>query len=113
MAQPLHSLPLPSHQQHVLFRFVCGWHRLPVHSGRIAAQSVPRQRRYCRKCGRPYIGDERYMIIKCCAMQPLHLQCSRLFNASTATVHDFMSQSARFAVAGFIIQALVISVPVA
>jgi hypothetical protein len=112
-APPLHTLPLPPHQQHVLFRFVCGWHRLPIHTGRIATPSVPRQCRYCYICGPPYIGDERHMIFECCAVQPLRLQYSRLFTADTATVRTFMWQYARFSVARFIIHALTISVPVA
>jgi hypothetical protein len=112
-APPLHSLPLPPHHQHVLFRLVCGWHRLPIRTGRITTSSVPRQRRYCRKCAPAYIGDERHMILECCDVQPLRLHYSRLFSASTATVHALMWQSARFPVMRFIMQALAISVPVA
>ena len=107
--RPLHMLPLAPNLSRTLFRFILGCHRLPVHVGRLATPVVPRSQRFCPHCGPPFVGDERHMIFECLAVQPLRLARPHLFKSHVTAVAQFVWQSNPFAVARFLLDALLLS----
>jgi hypothetical protein len=85
-----------------------GHSHLPLHAGRY--NGVPRSERYCTLCRHDVVADEHHMLFECDALQSLRVDRSALFHKftmpNTKVVQHFMRHSNRFAVAGFMLQAL-------
>jgi exonuclease III len=105
---PLFHLPLSAKACGILLRFMLGHSHLPLHAGRY--NGVPRSERYCTLCRHDVVADEHHMLFECDALQSLRVDRSALFHKftmpNTKVVQHFMRHSNRFAVAGFILQAL-------
>ena len=81
---------------------------LPVHRGR--RTQVPRSERCCALCMLSVVGDEHHMIFDCLALADLRVERPALFamfhRPVACHVSHFMRHQDRFALAGFLLNAL-------
>jgi exonuclease III len=105
---PLYHLPLSDKACKILLCFMLGHSYLPVHLGR--RTQVPRIERRCTLCTLPAVGDEHHMIFDCPALTDLRVERAALFimfrRPAACHVSHFMRHKDRFAVAGFLLNAL-------
>jgi hypothetical protein len=105
---PLFHLPLSMKACAVLLKFMLGASPLPLHAGRRTC--VARERRHCPLCDMGVLADEYHMIFVCPALHALRANRPALFARFTSSawrhVQHFMRHPDRFAVAGFLLQAL-------
>ena len=88
-----------------LLRFRLGSHTLPVEQARMAeGQNRPaRGMRVCTKCAARTVCDERHVLFECAAAQPLRDKYPQLFNDQAQSVHTFVWQQDKWAVAKFLL----------